>query len=130
MNAVLSSSESIIPIPDTGTLRGDVALSVQSAVAMAATPEGRQQFRSMLPSDKDFDPTCVQRDFWDNRFAAWAVTFRRAAERGELRDGIDPLTATLMFAGAVNADVLFTDSPIGADYLEQVVDIFLRGISR
>ncbi len=130
MDAVLSSSESTIPIPDTGTLRGDLALSVESAVAIASTPEGRRQFRSMLPLDRDFDPTCVQKDFWDNRFAAWAVTFRRAAERGELRDGIDPLTATLMLAGAINADVLFTDSPIGAAYVEQALDIFLRGISR
>jgi AcrR family transcriptional regulator len=130
MDAVLSSSESTIPIPDTGTLRGDLAISVESAVAIASTPEGRRQFRSMLPVDRDFDPTCVQKDFWDNRFAAWAVTFRRAAERGELRDDIDPLTATLMLAGAINAEVLFTDSPIGAAYVEQAVEIFLRGICR
>jgi AcrR family transcriptional regulator len=130
MDAVLSSSESTIPIPDTGTLRGDLALSVESAVAIASTPDGRRGFRAMLPVDRDFDPTCVQKDFWDNRFAAWAVTFRRAAERGELRDDIDPLTATLMLAGAINAEVLFTDSPIGAAYVEQVLEIFLRGICR
>jgi Tetracyclin repressor-like, C-terminal domain len=130
MEAVLSSSESIISIPDTGTLRGDLALSVESAVAIASTPEGRRQLRSMLPLDRDFDPTCVQKDFWDNRFAAWAVTFRRAAERGELRDDVDPLTATLMLAGAINAEVLFTDNPIGAAYVEQVLEIFLRGICR
>jgi len=47
-----------------------------------------------------------------------------------LRDGIDPLTATLMLAGAINVDVLFTDSPIGTAYVEQALDIFLRGISR
>jgi len=58
------------------------------------------------------------------------VTFRRAAERGELRDGIDPRTATLMLAGAINVDVLFTDRPISAAYVEQALDIFLRGISR
>jgi hypothetical protein len=42
--------------------------------------------------------------------------------------GVDPLTATLMLAGAINADVLFTDSPISAAYVEQVPEIFLRGI--
>ena len=84
----------------------------------------------MLPVDRDFDPTCVQKDFWDNRFAAWAVTFRRAAERGELRDDVDPLTATLTLAAAINAEVLFTDSPISAAYVEQAVEIFLRGICR
>jgi hypothetical protein len=66
MDAVLSSSESIIAIPDTGSLRGDLALAVESAVAIAATRDGRRQFRSMLPLDRDFDPTCVQKDFWDN----------------------------------------------------------------
>ena len=58
------------------------------------------------------------------------MTFRRAAERGELRDDIDPLTATLMLAGALHVDVLFTDSPISAAYVEQALEIFLRGISR
>lgn len=30
----------------------------------------------------------------------------------------------------INADVLFTDSPIGAAYVEQALEIFLRGITR
>jgi len=130
MDAVLSSSESIIPIPDTGTLRGDLALAVESAVSLASTYEGRRQFCSMRPRDKDFDPTEVQRDFWDSRLTAWTVTFRRAAERGELREDVDPVTATHMLAAAINFDVLFADNPIGADYVAQVLDIFLRGISR
>ncbi|HNA51546.1 MAG TPA: TetR family transcriptional regulator, partial [Mycobacterium sp.] len=34
MDAVLSSSESVIPIPDTGTLRGDLALAFDTAVTI------------------------------------------------------------------------------------------------
>ncbi len=127
MDALLSSSESSIPIPDTGTLRGDLMLSAESAVKIASTEEGRRQFCAMLPRGKDFDPTEVQRDFWDNRFIAWAATFRRAAERGELREGIDPMAATHMLAGALNFDVLFADNPISAEYVGQVIDIFLHG---
>ena len=73
MDAVLSSSESTIPVPDTGTLRGDLMLAAEAAVDIASTEAGRRQFCSMLPRGKDFDPTEVQRDFWDNRFIAWAV---------------------------------------------------------
>ena len=130
MDAVLSSSESIIPIPDTGTLRGDLLLAMQAAVDISSTQVGRRQLRSMLPRDRDFDPTEVQRDFWDNRLIAWAVTFRRAALRGEIRDGIDPMAATYLLAGAINFDVLFTDSPISAEYVEQVLDMFLHGVAR
>jgi hypothetical protein len=129
MDAVLSSSESTIPIPDTGTLRGDLMLSAQAAVNIASTEAGRRHFCSMLPRGRDFDPTEVQRDFWDNRFIAWTVTFRRAAERGELREGIDPLAATHMLAGALNFDVLFADNPISAEYVEQVLDMFLHGVA-
>jgi hypothetical protein len=35
-----------------------------------------------------------------------------------------------MLAGALHVDVLFTDSPIGAAYVEQALEIFLRGITR
>ncbi|HMZ13014.1 MAG TPA: TetR/AcrR family transcriptional regulator C-terminal ligand-binding domain-containing protein [Mycobacterium sp.] len=130
MDAVLSSSESVIPIPDTGTLRGDLALAFDAAVTIASTREGRRQLYSMLPRGRDFDPTEVQRDFWDNRLIAWAVTFRRAQQRGELREGIDPMAATRMLAAAVNFDVLFADNPISAEYVEQVLDMFLHGVVR
>lgn len=130
MDAVLSSSESVIPIPDTGTLRGDLALAFEAAVTIASTREGRRQLYSMLPRGRDFDPTEVQRDFWDNRLIAWAVTFRRAQQRGELREGVDPMAATRMLAAAVNFDVLFADNPISAEYVEQVLDMFLHGVVR
>ena len=130
MDAVLSSSESVIPIPDTGTLRGDLALAFDAAVTIASTREGRRQLYSMLPRGRDFDPTEVQRDFWDNRLIAWAVTFRRAQQRGELREGVDPMAATRMLAAAVNFDVLFADNPISAEYVEQVLDMFLHGVVR
>lgn len=130
MDAVLSSSESVIPIPDTGTLRGDLALAVEAAVGIASTRDGRRQLYSMLPRGRDFDPTEVQRDFWDNRLIAWAVTFRRAALRGELREGVDPIAATRMLAAAINFDVLFADNPISAEYVEQVLDTFLHGVAR
>lgn len=130
MDAVLSSSESVIPIPDTGTLRGDLSLAFEAAVTIASTREGRRQLYSMLPRGRDFDPTEVQRDFWDNRLIAWAVTFRRAQQRGELREGIDPMAATRMLAAAVNFDVLFADNPISAEYVEQVLDMFLHGVVR
>lgn len=130
MDAVLSSSESVIPIPDTGTLRGDLALAFEAAVTIASTREGRRQLYSMLPRGRDFDPTEVQRDFWDNRLIAWAVTFRRAQQRGELREGVDPMAATRMLAAAVNFDVLFADNPISAEYVDQVLDMFLHGVVR
>ena len=130
MDAVLSSSESVIPIPDTGTLRGDLSLAIDAAVEIASTREGRRQLYSMLPRGRDFDPTEVQRDFWDNRLIAWAVTFRRAEQRGELRSGVDPIAATRMLAAAINFDVLFADNPISADYVEKVLDMFLHGVAR
>lgn len=35
-----------------------------------------------------------------------------------------------MPAAAINFDVLFVDNPIGADYVEQVPDMFLHGVAR
>ena len=40
------------------------------------------------------------------------------------------MAATRMLAAAVNFDVLFADNPISAEYVDQVLDMFLHGVVR
>jgi hypothetical protein len=64
------------------------------------------------------------------RFNDFAPVLQRAAERGELRKGIDPMEAVRMFFSAYLFDVIFADTPVRPEYAAQMLDIFIHGITR
>jgi PAS domain S-box-containing protein len=114
--------------PDTGSLYTD--LDVVSALATddSQTATGRALFRRVLPGSGDVDLAEISSDLWKARFDSDARILRRAADRGQLRDGVDPDEAIRMFAAAFYYDVIFADSPVRPEYADQVVDIFLHGV--
>ncbi len=130
IDAPLRGAQQSVPIPDTGSLRTDLVAYAHSLSAASANPSARAVLYSLIPPSKDWDPTEVRADFWEIRFDKIATILRRAAARGELRSGVDPLEAMRLLSTALNYDVLFTDSPMRPEYAEQVLDIFIRGVSR
>ena len=114
--------------PDTGSLYTDLEAVSALAVEQSQTETGRALFRRVLPGSGDADLAEVSTDLWDARFQSAAQILKRAADRGQLRDGIVPGDAIRMFAAAFYYDVIFTDSPVRSDYGEQVVDVFLHGV--
>ena len=130
MDAMLSTAEQIVPLSDTGSLEGDLRALVMSLAVLADTATGRRRFRRLLPNGRDVDLTGVGADFWQYRFAAARPILERAAERGELRDGLDFDNVIRMFSAALYYDVIYHDDPVRPEYGEQVVDLFIRGIVR
>ena len=128
MQASLDGAERHLPTPDTGSLRTDLSAYAESLAEASKSDYARAVFYSLIPPSKDWDPTEVQSDFWDIRFEKVATILRRAADRGELRPGIDPLEAVRMLSTALRYDILFTNSAVRPDYAAQVLDIFIRGI--
>ena len=129
MNAMLCSGRERMPIADTGSLREDILAYVDVVTTASATVEGVRYLRSLLPQPGEVDLGEVRRDYCDIRFDELAEMFRRASGRGDLRDGIDPLTAAHMLAAAISVDGLWYGRPNRPDYLREVVDIFIRGIT-
>lgn len=113
---------------DTGSLYTDLEVVSTLAVEISQTAQGRALFRSVLPGGNDVDLAEICSDVWDARFRDAARILQRAANRGQLRDGVEPADAIRMFAAAFYYDVIFTDSPVRPDYATGVVDIFLHGI--
>ncbi len=114
--------------PDTGSLYTDLDAVSALAVDNSRTATGRALFRRVLPGSGDVDLAEICADLWNARFDSAAQILRRAADRGQLRDGIAPDEAIRMFAAASHYDVIFADSPVRPDYAEQVLDIFLHGV--
>lgn len=113
---------------DTGSLYSDLESVSALAIETSTTEMGRALFRRVLPGGGDLDLAEISSDLWSARFRDAAQVLRRAADRGQLRDGVDPDEAIRMFAAAFYYDVIFADAPVRPHYAEQVLDIFLYGV--
>lgn len=114
--------------PDTGSIYTDLEAVAALAVETSQTENGRALFRRVLPGGDDVDLAEIGADLWEARFRDAAQILGRAADRGQLRDGVDPSDAIRMFAAAFYYDVIFTDSAVRPEYGDQVLDIFLHGV--
>ncbi|MGO9043269.1 MAG: TetR/AcrR family transcriptional regulator [Mycobacterium sp.] len=130
LDAQLSRAHLRVPTPDTGSLRGDALAVAASLAEQTQSPQWRGWFQRLLPASRDADLSEVRSDFWHVRFNDFAPVLQRAAERGELRKGIDPMEAVRMFFSAYLFDVIFADTPVRPEYAAQVLDIFIHGITR
>lgn len=130
MDAMLTTAERLVPIPNTGSLREDLRGLAASLITLASTPEGRRRYQRMLASSGDADFGDVGADFWDIRFNAGAPILQRAADRGELRDDIDSAEVMRMFGASLYYDVIYHNTPVRPDYADRLIDIFVQGISR
>ena len=128
MDAMLARTAASRWSPDTGSVRTDLDTVSALAIDLSQTAAGRAIFRRVLPGEGHVDLAEMCLDLWDARFHDAAQMLQRAAGRGQLRDGVDPLEAIRMFAAAFYYDVIFADRPVRPEYAEQVVDIFLNGI--
>lgn len=129
MAAQLHRARETFPTPDTGSLRGDLLAYAASQIEATKAPDTRLWLHRMLPSGRDADLSDVRMDFWDCRLNAVATILRRAADRGELRPGIDPLLATKMYVGSSLFEPIFYETAASPEYAEQMLDVFIRGIS-
>lgn len=128
MDAQLTRARQTVPTPDNGNLYQDLLDYANSLTAVANTVEGRRWFHRNLPNGRDTDFSEVRADYWSIRFSELVPILLHAAERGEIRDGIDPLEALRAFSAAIYYDVIFADSPVRPGYAKQVLDIFCHGI--
>lgn len=127
MEAIIARAGQLAPVPDTGGLSEDLRQLSTSSMQLAETELGRQWLHRLLPGGRDADLTQVGSDFWAVRLQAVADMFQRAAERGELRAGVDIGKATRMTLAAIYAEVIFNDSPLLPEYAAQVRDTLLYG---
>lgn len=113
-----------------GGLEADLRRLGSRLMEPVRTPGGRVLFRSSLPIDDDPNLTAVRAEFWNSQFENATDMMRAAHRQGGLRDGIDPADAARMFCTAMYFNTLYFDAEIPDDYLDCVVDVFLRGVAR
>ncbi|MGW5519963.1 TetR/AcrR family transcriptional regulator [Nocardia africana] len=91
IDALLSHSEQQLPIPDTGSLRSDLAIFGTELADYLDHPLGMAIARALTaPATEDTDIAQMRAEFWRTRFETAGIMITRAVERGELPPDTDP----------------------------------------
>jgi AcrR family transcriptional regulator len=128
VEAVADVARVAVPVPDTGTLRGDLRQVLAEVAALITSPRGRALVRATLSADGDEALAELRQRYWADRFALVGEVVRRAVDRGDVPPGTDErfvletLTAPLYFR------VFVVGGPLDGALLDRLVDHMLAGL--
>lgn len=125
--ALLDGALLDVEVPDTGSLRGDLVALADQVVGLLTGPGTESVVRAMTSGSgaPDDELALLARDFFADRFSREQPVFSRAAGRGELRPGVDPMLLLDLMAGAVWVRAVLRRAPLPAGFAAEVVDAVL-----
>ncbi|WP_406294526.1 TetR/AcrR family transcriptional regulator [Embleya sp. NBC_00888] len=116
------------PLPDTGSLRGDLIALMNGIVALLTTPPTSDiavaTLGAVTQSPELADHT---REFFADRLTREQPLFERAVARGELAPDTDPMLLTDLIAGAAWLHLVFRRLPLDNHFVTTTIDVILNG---
>ena len=130
LDVLLCREGQTIVAPDTGSLRTDVHALTKLVARNLNTPLGRSLLRALVIDGRGLYSDETRMVFWRQRFDAVRAVLHRAAERGELRDGVDTVGAVQLTLAPINVRALYTADPIPDAYCEVIADLAWHAIAK
>jgi AcrR family transcriptional regulator len=128
VGALLHEVSENAPLPDTGTLRGDLLALYRLYARNLLTPGGPIVPALIAEAMHDRELSTIVRAYVDERRVAAIRVLERAVERGEMRTDVDTGMLIDLVSGFFWYRKLIRRAPIGADGAEPFVDGLLAGI--
>jgi len=128
LDALLTTSQEQLPIPDTGDLRADLVAFIREVATFLTSSLGGALVRSMTAAGDTPDVAEGCTDFWRSRRTAAVKMFHRAMERGELAQDVDADLAIELLVAPLHFRAILTRQPLDPVFLDRVVDQVLVGI--
>jgi AcrR family transcriptional regulator len=127
-DATALHSADAVPIPDTGTIVGDLQLLAREIVANIGTESGARRSRSIAAAAATSDELATaMHGFWAHRLALSAEIVERAIRRGELPASTDANLIIETVIGPLWVRLLLTGEPITEELADQVVQLVTSG---
>lgn len=120
--------EDAIPLPDTGSLRGDLIKFLRHARAMLGSRQGHVILA--LTRLQNQEARSSRRDYWIERLAQLRPMFDRAVARGEFPRGADPLVALQTLIAPLYFRLLVSGENLGDWPVTEQVDRLLAGYAK
>ena len=129
LDALLDYSEARLPIPDTGTLRGDLVAFATAVTAYLDSPLGRTLARTMAVASDDDALAASRAQFWKSRLDLASAMIARAKDRGEVQADLDAAAALELVIAPLHFRALLTRQPVDEHDIAQTVDALLTGFA-
>jgi AcrR family transcriptional regulator len=131
LDTLFHRCDEVIVAPDTGSLRADLETLAFAVARYLNTTDGRRLLRAMVLDDRAAKhPDDTRMIYWRRRYATVRAILDQAAVRGELREGVDPLTGVQILLAPINIRALYTEQPIDDAYCLSVADMAWRALVR
>lgn len=130
IESVCQLSDEKVPVPDSGTLRGDVQALIESFVGALTSPLGQALVR--LVSEAATDPQLrhtVHEELIVRRQKALGAILERGIAKGEIRPDADVDLVLEVGTAALLHRLVVSDRPLDLDYASRVVELLLDGLS-
>ncbi|MFE5332386.1 TetR/AcrR family transcriptional regulator [Embleya sp. NPDC056575] len=116
------------PMPDTGSLRGDLEALLDGMVSLLTTPPTADIAVAALGAVTHSAELAEHAGaFFAGRLARERPVFERAVARGELAADADPMLLMDLLAGAAWLRVVFRQLPVEPDFTRRTVAVILDG---
>ncbi len=120
-----------LPLPDTGTLTGDLTVFMQILVIALRHPLASQIIPDLLAEasrNAEIAQT-LQQALRANQHEIGTLLVGRAVERGELPAGTDPDLAVDLIVGPIYWRLTVNRDPLPTDYVRRLVDAVIAALS-
>ena len=118
------------PIPDTGTVEGDLRVAYTQGLEFAPTEAGRAYLRmSIAESLRDERIAALYIGAHKAQQQAARVVFERGIERGELRPDFRIDLAVSIFGGMLTLHAVVGGEVPGVADVEDLIDLTMNGVS-
>jgi AcrR family transcriptional regulator len=118
-----------LPIPDTGSVRGDLVIATRMALEFSASDTGRAYMRmTCAESLRDRRIAALYTAAFEAQEEAARIMLRRGIDRGELRADFPMDVAVDWFAGMMILYAIIERPVPALDRADELVDFMLTGI--
>lgn len=119
LDALTLFADRAAPMPDTGTLDGDLRDIARSALAMLTDRAGQALVRAIVSAGHDGQIAEVLRAFWARHNIMIARVVERGADRGELPAGTDAADVARAIGAPLYMRLLITAEPLDTAAADQ-----------
>ena len=130
-DATLAHAERNIPIPDTGTLLGDLQALGRAVAATIGAEVGARRSRSIVAAAAaSSDVAASLNAFWAERLSLTRPIVERAIARGEIPPSTDPNLIVEALVGPLWMRLLLTGEPINSKIADHLATLVATGAGR
>jgi AcrR family transcriptional regulator len=129
LDVLLAASERTLPVPDTGTLHGDLTGLAIALINYLDAPLGRDLARTLAFVTDSEEISEARKMFWDSRYRAAEPIVRRAVARGELARSANARGAIELLIAPIHFRNLLTREKSDAEFAGQLASYVIRAIA-